>query len=60
MWGRRASEAQFQIKAPDPFPLLKWRTGFGTLVVLSAVNSVTCVVVSIVTERSDASDYIKE
>ena len=34
-------EAKFQIKAPDPYPLNKWRTDFGMLVVLSNINSVT-------------------
>ena len=30
----RAVEAQFQIKVPDPYPLVKRRTDFGVLVVL--------------------------
>ena len=39
--GTRAVEAQFQIEAPDPYPLLKRRTKLGMQVVLSAINSVT-------------------
>ena len=41
IWGTRAVEAQFQIEAPDPYPLLKLRTDLGTLVVLSASNFIT-------------------
>ena len=39
--GTRAIKAQFQIKAPDPYPLHKRRTDLGTLMVLSAIDSVT-------------------
>ena len=45
--GTRAVEAQFQIKAPDPYPLLKRRTDLGTLVVLSTIDSVTFIVGSL-------------
>ena len=43
IWGASAVEAQFQIRAPDPYPLLKRRTDLGTLVVLSASSSVTLI-----------------
>ena len=43
IWGTRATEAQFQIKEPDPYPLLKGRTDLGMLVVLSASSSVTSI-----------------
>ena len=39
--GKRAVEAQFQIEVPDPYPLLKWRTDLGMLVVMSTICSVT-------------------
>ena len=39
--GTRAVEAQFQIEAPDPYPLLKRRTDLGMQVVLSIFDSVT-------------------
>ena len=37
----RLTEAQFQIEAPDPYPLNKRRTDLGMLVVLSNFDSVT-------------------
>ena len=43
IWGTRQVEAQSQIKAPYPFPPNKRRTDLGTLVVLSAPDSVTCI-----------------
>ena len=44
IWGTRAVEAQFQIEAPDPYPLLKQRTDLSKPVVLSTSSSVTYII----------------
>ena len=40
----RRREAQFQIKAPDPYPPNKQRTDLGTQVFLSSISAVTHIV----------------